>query len=117
MGDLEAIHRAGRKTQGWVALPPGTRYSTYDNPHYLSAAPFAKMVLKEINTADPDHPTLKPVPYTGVQFVAIPPFQAMGTQVGQNVAAALAGQMTVDQALQQSQRYVTRVMRQSGYLH
>ncbi|MEJ2479394.1 MAG: sugar ABC transporter substrate-binding protein [Acidihalobacter sp.] len=104
------------KTQGWVNVPPGTRYSTYANPHYKAAAPYAGIVLKAINQANPSQPTLKPVPYTGVQYVSIPQFQALGTQVGQNVAAALAGQMSVDQALKQSQSYVTNVMRQSGYL-
>jgi sorbitol/mannitol transport system substrate-binding protein len=104
------------KTQSWVNVPPGTRYSTYANPKYKAAAPYAGIVLKAINQADPNHPTLEPVPYTGVQFVSIPQFQALGTQVGQNVAAALAGQMSVDQALKQSQTYVTNVMKQSGYL-
>ena len=29
------------ETEGWVAAPPGTRKSTYDNPEYQKAAPFA----------------------------------------------------------------------------
>ena len=37
-----------------------------------------KMTLESINSADPLHPTVKPVPYTGVQFVAIPEFQGIG---------------------------------------
>jgi hypothetical protein len=56
------------------------------------------------------------VPYTGVQFVAIPEFQALGTTVGQNIAGALAGQQSIDQALQTSQDEATQVMQQSGYL-
>ncbi len=40
----------------------------------------------------------RPVPYTGIQYVAIPEFQGIGTNVGQLVAAALAG-TTVEQAL------------------
>ena len=28
---------------------------------------------------------MDPVPYTGIQYVAIPEFQAMGTQVGQSI--------------------------------
>ncbi len=31
---------------GWVAAPPGTRKSTYDNPEYVKAAPFAKVVYE-----------------------------------------------------------------------
>ena len=63
-------------TEGWVAAPPGTRLSTYDNPEYQKAAPFAATVLKAIETTNPAKPTVNPVPYTGVQFVAIPEFQA-----------------------------------------
>ena len=40
------------------------------------------------------HPTAQPVPYTGIQYVAIPEFQAIGTTVGQLMAGALTGQST-----------------------
>lgn len=100
---------------GWVAVPPGTRKSTYENPKYQEAAPFAETVHQAILSADPTNATAKPVPYTGVQFVAIPEFQGIGTQVGQAVAAALAGQMTVDQALASAQAATERTMRQAGY--
>ena len=49
------------------------------------------MTLESINAADPTHPTVDPVPYVGVQFVAIPEFQGIGTAVGQQFSAALAG--------------------------
>lgn len=103
--------------KGWVAAPAGTRKSTYDSPDYQKAAPFAKFVENAINEAGPDAPTAEPRPYTGAQFVSIPQFQAIGTQVGQTIAAALSGQMTVDQALAASQASTTRTMRQTGYLH
>ena len=63
---------------GWASVPPGTRTSLYKNPDYLKAAPFAQLTLDSIDSADPLHPTVKPVPYTGVQFVAIPEFQGIG---------------------------------------
>ncbi|TGR91766.1 sugar ABC transporter substrate-binding protein, partial [bacterium M00.F.Ca.ET.191.01.1.1] len=75
------VQRVG-ETEGWVAAPPGTRKSTYASADYQKAAPFAKMTLDSINAADPTHPTVKPVPYVGVQFVAIPEFQGLGTTVG-----------------------------------
>jgi len=103
------------RTNGWAAVPPGTRKSTYDQPEYRKSAPFAGLVLKAILAADPARPTLHPVPYTGIQFVAIPEFQSIGTQVGQLLAAALAGSMTVEQALQSAQSSVERIMRRAGY--
>jgi sorbitol/mannitol transport system substrate-binding protein len=102
-------------TEGWVSAPPGTRKSTYDNPAYQKAAPFAPIVLKAILSADPTHPTKDPVPYTGVQFVAIPEFQGIGTTVGQNIAAALSGSDTVADALEKSQAAVTETMKRAGY--
>ena len=97
-------------------MPPGTRTSLYQNENYLKAAPFAKMTLDSINAADPKNPSVKPVPYVGVQFVAIPEFQGLGTTVGQLFSAALAGQMSVDDALAQAQTVSSREMQRGGYL-
>jgi sorbitol/mannitol transport system substrate-binding protein len=102
--------------EGWANVPPGTRTSLYENPEYQNAAAFAKMTLDSINAADPTKPTVKPVPYTGVQFVAIPEFQGLGTQVGQLFSAALAGQTTVDEALAAAQQVATREMTKAGYI-
>jgi sorbitol/mannitol transport system substrate-binding protein len=101
---------------GWANVPPGTRTSLYENQKYLDAAPFAKMTLESIKAADPEHPTVKPVPYVGVQFVDIPEFQGIGTAVGQQFSAALAGQISVDQALSSAQQLTTREMTKAGYI-
>ena len=102
--------------EGWANVPPGTRTSLYENAYYQAAAPFSKMTIDSINAADPKNPTVKPVPYVGVQFVAIPEFQGLGTTVGQLFSAALAGQMTVDDALAQAQTAAVREMTRSGYI-
>jgi sorbitol/mannitol transport system substrate-binding protein len=102
--------------EGWANVPPGTRTSLYNNPEYQKAAPFAKLTLDSINSADPTKPTAKPVPYVGVQFVAIPEFQGLGTTVGQLFSAALAGQMSVDDALAQAQSVSVREMTRAGYI-
>tara|TARA_B100001063_G_scaffold133017_1_gene124327 strand:- start:836 stop:2104 length:1269 start_codon:yes stop_codon:yes gene_type:complete len=101
--------------KGWAKVPPGTRASLYENEQYMNAAPFAQITLDSINSADPKNPTVKPVPYVGIQFVAIPEFQGIGTAVGQQFSAALTGQMTVEQALNTSQRLVERTMRKARY--
>lgn len=103
------------ETEGWVSAPPGTRHSTYANEEYLKAAPFAEFVRDAMLAADPADAKLEPVPYTGIQYVAIPEFQGIGTMVGQNVAAALTGQMTPEQALETSQSAIERTMQQAGY--
>ncbi len=104
------------KENGWVAVPPGTRASTYAAPEYQKAAPFAAFVLKAIQTSNPDGPTKEKRPYTGAQFADMPQFQAIGTQVGQTVAATLTGATSVDAGLKAAQAATTRTMTQSGYL-
>jgi sorbitol/mannitol transport system substrate-binding protein len=49
------------------------------------------------------------VPYPGIQFVGIPEFQDLGTRVSQQLSAAIAGQISVDEALAQSQEYADTV--------
>ena len=77
---------------GWAAVPPGTRTSLYSNPQYQQAAKaFAPITLASIDSVDPDHPTLNPVPYVGIQYVDIPQFESLGVTVGQQIAGAIAG--------------------------
>ena len=97
-------------------MPPGTRTSLYENPEYAKV-PFAAMTLNSINAADPTNPTVDPVPYVGVQFVAIPEFQGIATATGQQFSAALAGTTTVEQALQNAQALTVREMTKAGYLN
>lgn len=100
--------------EGWANVPPGTRASLYANPEYAKV-PFAQMTLDSIKSADPTKPTVDPVPYVGVQFVAIPEFQGIATAVGQQFSAALAGNLSVDQALQNAQSLTERSMKKAGY--
>ena len=89
---------------GWAAVPPGTRTSLYSTPQYVAAAkPFAAITLASIDSVDPEHPTVNPVPYTGIQYVDIPQFESLGLTVAQQIAGAIAGTESVSQALQAGQ--------------
>lgn len=103
------------ETNGWATIPPGTRVSTYENQNYLDAAPFAPVVLQLMETADPTDATRDPVPYIGVQFVGIPEFQGIGTDVSQYIAEALAGDITVEEALQKGNDAAHQAMVDAGY--
>ena len=100
--------------EGWANVPPGSRTSLYENPEYAKV-PFAKMTLDSINSADPNNPTVDPVPYIGVQFAAIPEFAGFATQVGQEFSAALAGQQTAEEALAKAQALTNEEMEAAGY--
>jgi sorbitol/mannitol transport system substrate-binding protein len=103
------------KESGWANVPTGTRKSTYANPEFAKAAKFAAAEGKAIATSSPKHSTLQPSPYIGVQFAAIPEFQSIGLAVGQQIASALLGKQTVDQALDMAQQAADREMRKAGY--
>ena len=100
--------------EGWANVPPGSRTSLYENPEYQKV-PFSAMTLDSINAADPSNPTVDPVPYVGVQFVAIPEWVGIGTAAGQEFSAMVAGQQTPEQALQKAQALVADEMEAAGY--
>jgi sorbitol/mannitol transport system substrate-binding protein len=90
---------------GWSRVPAGKRASTYENPDYLKeASAFAEPTEQAISSADPRNPGVQPRPAIGIQFIDIPEFTDLGTQVSQYVSSAIAGQMTVDEALERGQR-------------
>jgi sorbitol/mannitol transport system substrate-binding protein len=90
---------------GWPRLPAGKRASTYEIPQYKKAsAAFGQMTLKSIEEARPTDPGVQPRPTIGVQYVDIPEFQDLGTKVSQDIAGAIAGQGSVDQALAKGQK-------------
>ncbi|MFV9452210.1 ABC transporter substrate-binding protein [Rhodococcus sp. NM-2] len=105
MTNKQYIEKVGADL-GWERVPPGSRNSTYQIPQYdeISSA-YGPITLESINNADSQHPTVQPVPYTGVQFLTIPEFQDLGTRVSQQISAAIAGRTSVDDALDQAQQY------------
>ncbi len=104
------------RESGWANVPPGTRQSLYASREYREAAPFAGIVLEAIDVADTHSPAAQQVPYVGGNFVSIAPYQGIGTVVGQQLSAAVAGQASADQALAVSQHIAEREMTRARYL-
>ncbi|HBG97670.1 MAG TPA: sugar ABC transporter substrate-binding protein [Rhodobacteraceae bacterium] len=102
------------ENEGWANVPPGARTSLYETPEYQEV-PFAQMTLDSINAADPMNPTVKPVPYVGIQFVAIPEFAGIATEVSQEFSAVYAGQQSVEEALEKAQALTNDAMEAAGY--
>ena len=103
------IQTVGSKL-GWSHVPPGSRFSSYQIPEYKKlSAVYGPLTLQSINATNTAHPTVQPVPYTGVQFLDIPEFQDLGTNVSEQMSAAIAGQKSVAAALSQSQLYAQDV--------
>ncbi|MFQ6550977.1 ABC transporter substrate-binding protein [Aestuariibius insulae] len=102
------------ENEGWANVPPGARQSLYENANYKDV-PFAQMTLESILSADPNNPTVEPVPYIGVQFAAIPEWAGLAGQIGQEMSAALAGQQTAEEALEKAQAIATEELEAAGY--
>jgi sorbitol/mannitol transport system substrate-binding protein len=103
------IHTVGSKL-GWSHVPPGSRFSSYQIPQYKKmSAVYGPLTLQSINATNSAHPCAKPVPYTGVQFLDIPEFQDLGTNVSEQFSAAIAGQQSAASALSQAQLYAQAV--------
>ncbi len=101
---------------GWTRVPPGSRLSTYEIPEYQQAAKgFAQPTLDAMQNVDVNQPGVHPQPWTGVQYVAIPEFQDLGTKVSQEISAAIAGRQSVDAALAKAQRYAEETAKEGGY--
>ena len=98
---------------GWSKVPTGTRASTYAYPEFKAAAKFAGAEMAAIDSAAPAATDLKP--YVGVQFAAIPEFPEVGSVVAQEMAAALSGAKSVEDALAAAQSAADAIMKEAGY--
>jgi sorbitol/mannitol transport system substrate-binding protein len=97
-------HQLVGEKLGWSLVPPGARTSTYAIPEYKeAAAAYAPITLEVMSAVNAKQPGVKPQPWVGVQYVAIPEFQDVGNQVAQLVADAIAGRTTVKEALDKGQ--------------
>jgi sorbitol/mannitol transport system substrate-binding protein len=96
---------------GWAAIPPGTRFSTYEIPEYEEAAKaFAQPTLDAMEAAPIDNPGTTPRPgLPGVQYVGIPQFQDVGNRCTQQFSSAISGQTSVDAALKACQRIASSI--------
>ncbi|MEL6573328.1 MAG: sugar ABC transporter substrate-binding protein [Pseudomonadota bacterium] len=108
------IELVGEK-RGWGQVPTGTRQSTYRNAQFQQTASFADAELTAILSANPTDSTLNPSPYVGVQFASIPEFAEIGGFMGQQMTAALQGDLSVEEALTKAQAYADKVMQDAGY--
>ncbi len=82
----------------------------------MDTALFAATTLEQIYKAIPSDSTLNENPYTGIQFVTIPKFQAFADKVAKQFSAVLEQQMTVAATLDRSNRLVRREMVRGGYI-
>ena len=75
---------------------------------------YAKFVAQQL-LADMDNRNTINLPEVGLQFVPIPEFPAIGYQVANLLAAAVRGEISVEEALYRAQRQTEKIMLEAGY--
>jgi sorbitol/mannitol transport system substrate-binding protein len=96
------------------STPPASRSSTYKLAAYKKA-PYAAMTLKTLESTDFTHPTMEPVPYVGLQYIAIPEFADMGTQMTQWLADYVVDKISLDEAISKTNDLFNQVAEDGGY--
>jgi sorbitol/mannitol transport system substrate-binding protein len=96
------------------STPPASRSSTYLLPAY-SSVPYAAMTLKTLQSTDFTKPTLEPVPYVGLQYIAIPEFADAGTKMTQNLADYVVDKISLDEAIKKTNDLFNQVAVDGGY--
>jgi sorbitol/mannitol transport system substrate-binding protein len=79
LGDEQGLHQLVASKEGWAERSSGHAHLALCERGLSEGSSFREDDARCINAADPTKPTVKPVPYVGVQFVAIPEFQGIGT--------------------------------------
>jgi sorbitol/mannitol transport system substrate-binding protein len=97
-----------------ASTPPASRSSTYKLDGYKDT-PYAAMTLKTLESTDFTKPTLDPVPYVGLQYVAMPEFADWGTKMTEYLAAYVTDDMTLDEAIKKTQDLCNQVAKDGGY--
>jgi len=96
------------------STPPANRSSTYKLAAYKNA-PYAAATLKALESMDFTHPTLEPVPYVGLQYIAIPEFADAGTKMTQWLADYVVDKISLDEAIQKTNDLFNQVATDGGY--
>lgn len=94
--------------------PPASRSSTYMLEAYKNA-PYAEMTLKTLESTDFTAPTIDPVPYVGLQYIAIPEFADAGTKMTQYLADYVVDKITLDEAIKKTNDLFNQVAKDGNY--
>ena len=97
-----------------ASTPPASRASTYEHPVYADV-PYADMTLRTLESIDFTDPTVDPVPYVGLQYIAIPEFADAGTRMTEWLAAYVVDDMSLDEAIRRTNDLFNQVAVDGGY--
>jgi sorbitol/mannitol transport system substrate-binding protein len=96
------------------AIPPAARSSTYKLSFY-AGLPYAAPTLKVLENMDFTKPCLDPVPYVGLQYIAIPEFADAGDIMTRNLADYVVDNISLDEAMRRTQQVFEQVAKDGNY--
>jgi sorbitol/mannitol transport system substrate-binding protein len=73
------------------------------------------MTLKTLEGMDFTKPTLDPVPYVGLQYIAIPEFADAGTKMTEYLADYVVDKISLDEAIRRTQEVFDKVAIDGNY--
>lgn len=97
-----------------ASTPSGVRASTYELDAYKDM-PYAQPTLEALSNLDFNNPCKDPVPYVGLQYIAIPEFQEAGDKMTEELAAYVTDEITLDEALAATQEAFEKAAEEGGY--
>jgi len=97
-----------------ASTPPASRSSTYALPAYAKT-PYAEMTLRTLESTDFTHPTMEPVPYVGLQYIAIPEFADAGTKMTEYLADYVVDKISLDEAIRKTNDLFNQVAIDGDY--
>jgi sorbitol/mannitol transport system substrate-binding protein len=110
----EYIQLAIKNDPTCASVPPAVRSSTYKLPQYANV-PYVPAELAALEDMDFTKPCLDPVPYVGLQYIAIPEFADAGDKLTQNLADFVVDNITLDEAIKRTQAVFEAVAEEGGY--
>jgi len=73
------------------------------------------MTLKTLESTDFTKPTMEPVPYVGLQYIAIPEFADAGTKMTEYLADYVVDKISLDEAIKKTQDLFNQVAKDGDY--
>ena len=102
------------KDPSGASTPQASRSSLYSLPAYANV-PYAPATLAALQSMDFNDPCVNPVPYTGLQYIAIPEFADAGDKMTQWLAEFVTDQITLDQAIANTQALFEEIAVEGEY--
>jgi sorbitol/mannitol transport system substrate-binding protein len=82
---------------------------------FYAAIPYVDAELAVLESMDFTKPCLDPVPYVGLQYIAIPEFADAGDKMTQNLADYVVDNITLDEAIRRTQEVFEAVAEDGAY--